>query len=192
MRMELNWLNSIVNVAEFKDKANVIFYYAGHGVPDEATRETYLLPIDGVGNMVSSGYKLSELYAALDSMPAKRVTVFMDACFSGSARGEGMLAAARGVKIKPKAEQAKENRVVFSAASGDETAYPYKAKGHGLFTYYLIKKLKESKGECTYGELSTYIHDNVLKDAMLENGKSQTSTVSAIGDAWKNERFINY
>ena len=191
MRMELNWLNNIINVADFKNKANVIFYYAGHGVPDEATRETYLLPVDGVANMASSGYKLSELYKTLDAMPAKRVTVFMDACFSGSQRGDGMLASARGVKIKPKAEQAKGNRVVFSAASGDETAYPYKARQHGLFTYYLMKKLQESNGECTYGELDSYIHDNVSRDAMLENGKPQTPTVSAVGEEWKNDKFIN-
>jgi hypothetical protein len=41
--------------------------------------------------------------------------MFLDACFSGLARGESPLAS-RGVIIRPKAVQAAGNTVVFSAA----------------------------------------------------------------------------
>ncbi|WP_321436645.1 hypothetical protein [uncultured Bacteroides sp.] len=41
------------------------------------------------------------------------------------------------------------NVVVFSTAQGDETAYPYKEKGHGLFAYFLLKKTQETKGAVT-------------------------------------------
>ena len=68
--------------------------------------------------------------------------------------------------------------VVFSAATGDETAYSYKEKGHGLFTYFLLKKLKESKGNTTLGELRDYINSNVRQHSIVENGKSQTPTVT--------------
>ena len=63
----------------------------------------------------------------------------MDACFSGSRRENGMIVSARGVAIKPKKDIVTGNVVVFSAADGSETAYPYKEKGHGLFTYFLLK-----------------------------------------------------
>ena len=65
----------------------------------------------------------------------------MDACFSGAQRGEGMLISARGIALKTKQEIPQGNLIVFSAASDDQTAFPYKEKGHGLFTYYLLKKL---------------------------------------------------
>ena len=89
--------------------------------------------------------------------------------------------AARGVAIKAKPEAPKGNMVVFSAAQGDETAYPYREKGHGLFTYFLCKKLQETGGNVTLGELAGYISDNVTKHSMIENSKSQTPSVSASG-----------
>ena len=112
----------------------------------------------------------------------------MDACFSGSKRGDGMLASARGVAIKTKTQAPQGKMVVFSAAQGDETAYPLKDEGHGLFTYFLLKKLKETKGDVTYGELSSYITDQVERKSIATNGKSQTPTVipsQNVSENWK-------
>ena len=71
--------------------------------------------------------------------------MFLDACFSGGGRDQGLLAA-RGVKIKPKEESFLGNMVVFASSSGEEKSLPYEEKQHGLFTYFLLKKLKETKG----------------------------------------------
>jgi hypothetical protein len=60
-----------------------------------------------------------------------------------------MLASARGVAIKVKEEKPQGNLVVVSASQGDETAYPYNEKRHGLFTYYLLEKLQESNIKIT-------------------------------------------
>ena len=89
----------------------------------------------------------------LSAAPAESVTVFLDACFSGTKRESGMLASARGVAIKVRDEVPQGKLVVFTAAQGDETAYQYAEKGHGMFTYFLLKKLQESKGDVTLGEL---------------------------------------
>ena len=84
-------------------------------------------------------------------MPAQNITVLLDACFSGVKRGSGQaLVAARGVVIKPKNEVLGGNMVVFTAASGDETALSYQEKRHGMFTYFLLDQLKKTRGE---GEL---------------------------------------
>lgn len=177
IQAEIDWLGKVAKV--YEGQANIIVYYAGHGIPDEATGSSYLLPVDGVGNNVKTGYSLETLYATLGGMPAKAVTVFMDACFSGSLRGDGMLAAARGVAIYVEEEAPQGNMVVFSAAQGDETAYPYAEKGHGLFTYYLLKKLKETKGNVSYGELATYLRQQVSRRSIVVNSKSQTPVTSA-------------
>lgn len=186
---QVNWLQ---NICEVFEDAHVIFYYAGHGIPDESSRTAYLLPVDGIGTDVTTGYKLDKLYAALGSLPVENVTVFMDACFSGSKREEGMLASARGVAIKAKSGQPQGKMVVFSAAQGDETAYPNNEEHHGMFTFYLLKKLQDTKGEVTLQELGDYIVKNVSQQSILLNGKSQTPCVtpsSAVGGAWREWRL---
>ena len=175
IKAQVNWLQTICEV--FED-AQIIFYYAGHGIPDESSRTAYLLPIDGIGTDISTGYKLDDLYSALGNIPAKNVTVFMDACFSGSKREQGMLASARGVAIKARSGMPQGNMVVFSAAQGDETAYPNNEEKHGMFTYFLLKKLQETKGEVTLHELGEYITRNVSQQSILLNGKSQTPCVT--------------
>jgi hypothetical protein len=181
------WIKEIGEA--YNGKANIIFYYAGHGIPDETSKDAYLLPVDGDGSSVRTCYKQSELFAELASIKANSVVVFMDACFSGAQRGDGMLMTARGVAIRAKRSNPLGNMVVFSAAQGDETAYPYKEQRHGMFTYYLLKKLQETKGEATLGEICDYVTSEVRKQSIVINGKMQTPTLtssSAIGDSWRN------
>jgi len=158
---------------------NIIFYYSGHGIPSEETKDAYLLPVDADGTMMEVCYSINKLYADLSSTNAKNIITFMDACFSGAQRDGGVLqASARGVAIKTKTTSPQKNMIVFCAASGEETAYPYKEKGHGMFTYYLLKKLQETEGNVTMGELSDYVKMEVLKSSITENQKSQTPTIS--------------
>ena len=176
MRAALGWLSRAV--AACGSSSSVIFYYAGHGIPDEATRSAYLLPTDGYGSDVETGYALKTLYATLGKLSAEKVTVFLDACFSGAQRDGKMMASARGVAIKSKPESLQGNTVVLTAASDDETAYPYREKRHGLFTYYLLKKWQETQGSATLGELADYLRSEVVKESVLSNSTSQTPTVS--------------
>ena len=84
----------------YEGNLEVIFYYAGHGVPNEKSKEAYLLPVDADGMHIEASYPLSKLYRELGDMGAKSVVVLLDACFSGSKRGNGMLASARGIAQK--------------------------------------------------------------------------------------------
>ena len=186
MTAELNWAMRVA--AAYEGESRLIIYYAGHGIPNEKDGAGYLLPVDVAGNDISSAYSLSALYETLGKLNAKSVTLFMDACFSGTLRGEGMLVAARGVAIKARQEDPVGNMVVFSAAQGDETAYPYAEKGHGLFTYFLLKKLKETKGNIELGALGDYLRREVGRKAVVVDNKTQTPTVShstALGDKWR-------
>jgi len=160
-------------------EVNIIVYYAGHGMPDEATKDAFLLPVDGDAMISETCFALSRLYNELDEMNATNVMVFLDACFSGAQRGEGMLMAARGVVIKPKQVQPQGNMFVLSATTGQETAMPYKAKNHGMFTYFLLKKIQETKGNATLRELSDYVIKNVREQSNTVNKKQQTPTLTA-------------
>ena len=161
-------------------------------MPNESDKSAYLLPVDGFSSDFETAIKLDDLYNRLTTVPSQRVTVFLDACFSGSVRENGMLANARGVKIRPKAGVLNGNMVVFTAASGDETAYPYKEKQHGLFTYFLLKKLQATKGDVDYQTLSNYITENVKQQSIVVNQKSQTpqvNTSTSIQNSWMTIKF---
>ena len=175
MKFQLNWLSQVLGT--YHGAARAIVYYAGHGIPDEADKGAYLLPVDGYGSDVSTGFSLKDFYGMLSAVPSESVAVFLDACFSGTKRESGMLASARGVAIKVRDEAPQGNLVVFTAAQGDETAYQYAEKGHGMFTYFLLKKLQESKGDVTLGELGDYITNEVKRESLLNNNKIQTPTV---------------
>lgn len=179
-------------VSAMNGDANVIFYYAGHGVPDEGTKDAFLLPIDGNAQLTATGYSLDRLYRELGEMPAQTVSVFLDACFSGSNRGEGTLASARAVAIAPKQAAPKGNMFTLSAASNQETALPYAEKHHGMFTYFLLKKLQDSKGNATLREIADYVTSQVKLESNRVNRKQQTPTASRSGsmvDGWDKTRL---
>lgn len=189
----LSALNDIKDIADaYNGDMNVIFYYAGHGIPNEKDQTAYLLPTDADGKSTEVCFPLARLYKELGELNAKSVIVFMDACFSGAQRGNGMLASARGVAIKAKEQKPMGKLVVLTAASGEETAYPFKEKGHGLFTYFLLKKLNETKGECSLGELSDYITTNVKRQSIVINRKPQTPAIifsDSVKDEWMNYKL---
>lgn len=75
---------------------------------------------------------------------------------------------------------------------GEETAYKYDEMGHGLFTYFLLKKLRDTKGDVTMGELSSYIKEQVKRYSIVENGKSQTPSIMTSGNlnsTWQSLKF---
>ena len=172
-------------------KTEVIVYYAGHGLPKEYTNESFLIPVDVTGNNIDAGIKLSYLYSQLTEFKSKKVTVFLDACFTGGARGQGLVAA-RGVRIKPKNDYLTGKIVVFSASSGTESSLPWKEKNHGLFTYFLLKKLQDSKGSVVFDNLFNYLKKNVVLKSIQVNSKDQTPKILVspeISGEWKNWRL---
>ncbi len=129
-----------------KGKSNIVVYYAGHGAPDVKSKEAYLIPYDVDPNYAKTGFKLNSLYAALSSLKAKSVTVFVDACFSGKSRNDKMLiTGARSVVIPTESSAiSAKNMAIISASSDKEYSSAYPAKHHGIFTYYLLKELKDN------------------------------------------------
>ena len=61
-----------------------------------------------------------------------------------------------------------------------------------MFTYFLLKKLKDSKGNVTLGDLEQYVSSEVRKKSIVLNGKSQTPSVISsltLGETWKNMKL---
>lgn len=170
----------------------VIFYYAGHGAPDDATLDPYLIPVDAGRVNRDVCLPLASIYQELGTMNLKSAMVFLDACFSGGTREDKMVIAdARAIVRVPKKQGITGNVAVLSATSDAQTALPYHEKGHGMFTYYLLKRLQETKGDITLADLKEYVTKEVSLNSTLINRKDQTPTftvsngASALWDSWK-------
>lgn len=109
-------------------------------------------------------------------LPKENIRVYRDATFGT------MLSALDDIKSIASAFEGDLNVIFYYAGHGvpsesDKAAYPYKEKGHGLFTYYLLKKLQDTKGDVTLGELSEYVNKEVRRQSVVINHKSQSPTV---------------
>jgi uncharacterized caspase-like protein len=189
MHRGINQLNNLMKATRGNGEA--IVFFAGHGFPDEKTKEGHLIPVDVSGNDLEFAIKLKDLYTKLNEHPSKGVTVFLDACFSGGGREQGLLAA-RAVRVKPRDESIKGNMVVLSASAGNESALPFRNKYHGMFTYYLLKALQDSEGNITMGELVDYVTNKVSTSSIIHNSKEQNPTLNVsleISENWKEWRF---
>ena len=92
------------------------------------------------------------------------------------------------LKDLPENAEVSENTVVFASSSGNESSAVYREKQHGYFTYYLLKKLQESKREADYKTLDSYLNYQVKKATGL-NGKVQNpqcTPSSEIEGQWEN------
>jgi hypothetical protein len=174
MQREIEKLSKLTKYTE--GKATIIFYFAGHGFPDEITKESYIMPVDISGSDVKYGIKLNDLYAKLTEFPSEKIFVILDACFSGAGRNHSLLAA-RSVRIKPKVDVVSGNLLIFTSSSGVQSSLPYSNKQHGMFTYFLLKKLKETKGDITLEKLSDYVIKEVQINAIKINSKEQNPNI---------------
>ena len=181
--------NDILDLADMLNgEANLILYYAGHGIPDNKTKDAFLMPVDADGTDTSLCLSLTDLYSNINSKNLNQCIVFLDACFSGAQRGGDMIVAARGVKLKPKEATPEGKTIVFTATSDDQAAFSHKEEKHGLFTYFLLKKLQETKGNVTLGELADYLSQKVGFESRRINNAPQTPSVlvaAGMADKWK-------
>ncbi|HTE28749.1 MAG TPA: caspase family protein [Chryseolinea sp.] len=185
-------IERITELAKLTPNAEIIFYYAGHGLPDFETFESYLVPVDVAASNLDAAIKLKDLYAKLASSKASKIMVFLDACFSGGGRGENGLLSARTVKIRPKSEIVGGNIVAFTASSDKEVSLPFEAQSHGLFTYYLLKTLQETQGNLTLDELAQHLEQEIPEASLLENGLLQRPQVLVspdLDEKWMTWKF---
>lgn len=154
--------------AKHYPNAELIFYYAGHGAPAAGDEENvYLIPSDSSAENASfAGVSLKRIYDEFGKCGAAHVTVFLDACFSGMGRDNKVLASARGVRVAAEPLSPLGKTIVFAAASGSQTAHWLKEKQHGIFTYCLLEKLRETKGKVSYRELGDYLRRRVPQLAL--------------------------
>lgn len=155
------------------DGDDVFVYFSGHGAPNPRSGDAYMVPYDGDPTYLDkTGYPLKRLYSELAKLPAKRVTVVMDSCFSGAGGRSVLAKGARPLVMVAPTEGIPEKLTVLSAAAGDQISYAYQEKGHGLFTYFLLKGIKE-KGSGDMRAVYEYAAKQVSNVARREYNADQ-------------------
>ena len=155
------------------EEKDIVVFYSGHGMPEEQTKEPYLIPVDINGMNVSQGVSLKNLMKRLSDRPHGKITLIIDACFSGLGKVEP-LSSVKGVTVVPVNPELGENMLLLSSSSGNESSVVDDKNQHGLFTYHLLKILKETQGEIPISELYEKLKKEVGLSAIKNLDKIQT------------------
>ena len=181
------WLKSKV----IPDKTELIIFYAGHGLAtqDGDKQDLYLLPQNADTDMLSiSSISRNALFEEINNLNPKSVTIFFDACYSGTSRdNKSLIASARPINILKKVEDnIPENFTIFSASQLNQMSSGLKNGEHGIFSYYLMKGLEgfadqNKDKKITNGELQAYMNLNVSQRA-AEWGREQNPSLAGDPD----------
>lgn len=196
-----------------------IFYYSGHGMPSETSGDPFIMPVDVSAYTVDQAISLNDLLSDFSRYDNQKTTVIVDACFSGVSRSPEPLIKVRGVgsrKLKKRTVNKSSNKSYFnyykpvkhsnmsyinpnigkkmmliSSSSGEETSLTWDDKQHGLFTYYFLKFLQNSKGDISNEELFNKTKQEVRFEAVMGfGGKNQTPEVIYGIDFKKENQFL--
>lgn len=158
--------------------AQIIFYYSGLGASDDKTAERYLLATDAsMAALSKTGYDVKALLTTLNGVNVQSMWVVIDAPFSNTDKNGQPLASGRGVAIKPKDVTTDGKAIITLSCDGSQSSYSSKDYGHSLFTYALLEKMQQSKGDCTIKEMTDYATTWVKRQAMSGFDRSQTPQV---------------
>jgi hypothetical protein len=171
-----NWLPLKVK----KGKTEVFVFFSGHGLPSQDGKSLYLLPWGVDKDFVEkTAINQQEIISSLQAVQPKSVTMFLDSCYSGQARGgETLVASARPIALKAEANAYPPNFTVISASAPDQLSSSSPDLKHGIFSYYLMKGMEgdadqNKDGKITVAEIQEYLTDMVGRQAMGMNRKQQ-------------------
>lgn len=206
------WLKDIT--VALKGDANIIVYYAGHGISG-TDRRPYLIPLGvnysdiksmrkkNIGDeaiqlskketkkLLSQCIAVDTLATWFSKMQYKNLTLILDASFNGVQRnGQPMLDLGKADK-KSRGMRLRSNIVVWMAADTDKNAYAYDDQHHGFLTYFMLKELKRTQGDITYLDLYNSIEQALSYESSLQ-GKLQQPVILAGGkikETWGENRL---
>ncbi len=157
-----------------KKDSRVFVYYSGHGAPEPKTGDAYIVPYDGDPNYLEvTGYSLKRLYDKLGKLQVAEVTVVLDSCFSGAGGRSVLAKGARPLVMTADIGALASNIAVLSATQGTQISTSSPEKGHGIFTYYFLKALKD--GKKTIADIYEYIKPLVEDEAKQINVQQSPS-----------------
>lgn len=149
-------------------QSNIFVYYSGHGAPGTNDQKGYFVPSDASAMDIElTGYPLDLMYRNLQKVSEEKnlpgTLIVLDSCFSGSSERGMLIKAASPLLIEIESPILESlNTAVIASSSGKQISSWYPEKRHGLFTYYLLKSLRQevqNGGNITTGRLFERLSD---------------------------------
>ncbi len=166
-------------------RSRVFVYYAGHGAPAGKDGSAYLVPADADAARIElNGYPLDTLYGNLGKIPARSITVVLEACFSGVAQSGSLLGQVSPIAIRPKTASVPSNVTAIAAGAADQMATWEPDGTHSLFTKYFLKGMSgeadkspfgDGDGTVAWPELDGYLKDTLTYYARRYHGRDQAA-----------------
>ncbi|MGE4299017.1 MAG: caspase family protein [Desulfovibrionaceae bacterium] len=171
-------------------ESDVFIYYSGHGAPDLKEGRAFIVPVDAdVSYIANNGFGMDVFYDNLAKIPARSVTVVMDACFSGNYAEGTLVKNVSPVLLKTTNPVRKlPNAVVFSSTGQGQVSHWYPKQGHGMFTYFFLKGISGAADEdknkrVTVAEMKKYLAEKVSYQARRDAHGDQTPvTMSGLAE----------
>ena len=170
--------------ARVKSTTDVYVFYSGHGLPTQDGSGLYWLPQRANRDLLSkTGILLAEVNSDIQATKPKSVTIFMDACYSGQARGgETLVASARPIALKSQPTTFPSNFTVISASQADQISSSSPELQHGIFSYYLMRGMEgdadsNKDGKITLDEIQKYLSENVGRQARIMNRQQEPQII---------------
>lgn len=172
---------ALANLTGCNHDDDVVIAFSGHG-----TETHQLVCYDTLlDNLSATSVSLEALAEWFERIPAKRLILVLDCCFSGGMGAKVLHVAARprdltSVEARLNAI-AGEGRLIVTASGAREAAYESAPLGHGFFTYYLLQALEGAEEVRDAGRVSVYrllefVTRSVI-DAARRVGRPQNPTV---------------
>src|SRR3954452_4875181 len=131
----------------------VVISFSGHG---SESHELITYDAD-IYDLARTAVPLDTLTEWFSRIPAKRLIMLLDCCFSG-----GMGAKVLHVEAVPRrlesvegrlAQMSGAGRIIITASAADEPAWENPRTGHGYFTHFLLEALQGAEGVTEAGRL---------------------------------------
>ncbi|MGE5430042.1 MAG: caspase family protein [Syntrophomonadaceae bacterium] len=173
----LEWLSNNLN----KDD-NLLIFYAGHGQFNKVLNKGYWVPVDAASNSVADYIANSEVKTFLAGIPSKHTLLITDACFAGDifrgGKGETVAFDPNNMEKYYREVYRRQSRLALTSGGVEEVQDNGK-DGHSIFTYYLLKALKENKSR--YMDASQLYNDLRIGVA---NNSEQTPMLQVVKDTY--------
>jgi uncharacterized caspase-like protein len=161
------WLTG-TTTADPHPGSSFVFHFSGHGQLDPRNDEVaYLMLHDSdPRDPAAAGLEMTHLvYHLLPHVRVPQSLVLLDACHAGFAAGVKELSASPTNQFSNVAQQlfnGLRGRMILAACAGEASAREEASLGHGVFTYYALKHLRDldgapPSGRVTFGSLVDYV-----------------------------------
>lgn len=144
--------------------ANLLIYYAGHGVNDKEIDKAYWLPVDARNDFNANWISADDITSNIKGVPARHVLIISDSCYSGTIYRDLTVNLSIPVERARFLERMLDGRSrTLMASGGDEPVVDGGGGGHSVFARALLRGLTQmGKDAFTAAELfRDYVQESV-------------------------------